>query len=146
PRRPSDLNWSQLYNAIAKTNVVLAKIPEITDPKIDINNRRSQILGEAAFLRAYHYFQLVTLWGGVPLILEPVASTDPAETQKPRNTEDEVYAQIISDLEFALDNRLPDSYGADASVNKARATRGAANSLLAKAYAQMPNRDYAKVL
>src|SRR5690554_1276139 len=139
-------NWSQLYNAIAKTNVVLAKIPEITDPKIDINNRRSQILGEAAFLRAFHYFQLVTLWGGVPLILEPVASTDPGETQKPRNSEQEVYQQIISDLEFALNDKLPDLYGTDASVNKARATRGAAHALLAKVYAQMPERDYNKVL
>ena len=139
-------NWSQLYNAIAKANVVLDKVPGIVDPKIDADNRREQILGEAAFLRAYHYFQLVTSWGGVPLILEQVASTDPLETQKPRNTEQEVYAQIINDLEFALDNRLPDSYGTDASVNKARATKGAAHALMAKVYAQMPNSDYAKVL
>ncbi|MFC4872685.1 RagB/SusD family nutrient uptake outer membrane protein [Negadavirga shengliensis] len=139
-------NWSQIYSAIAKANVVLQKVPEIDDPKIDVGNRRNQILGEAAFLRAYHYFQLVTLWGGVPLILEPVTSTNPAETQKPRNSEAEVYSQIIQDLEFALADRLPDSYGSDAGVNKARATRGAANALMAKVYAQMPNRDYAKVL
>ena len=138
-------NWSQLYNAIAKVNVVLAKVPEINDPKIDVDNRREQILGEAAFLRAYHYFQLVTLWGGVPLILDPVASTAPEETQKPRNTEQEVYQQILTDLGFALE-RLPDTYGTDASVNKARATKGAANALLAKVYAQMPDRDYNKVV
>jgi len=138
-------NWSQLYNAIAKANVVLAKVPEIADPKIDVGNRREQILGEAAFLRAYHYFQLVTLWGGVPLVLDPVASTDPAETQKPRNTEQEVYGQIIIDLEYALE-RLPDAYGADASINKARATKGAVNALLAKVYAQKSDRDYSKVL
>ncbi|HLT09083.1 MAG TPA: RagB/SusD family nutrient uptake outer membrane protein [Cyclobacteriaceae bacterium] len=138
-------NWSQLYNAIAKANVVLAKVPEIEDPKIDVANRREQILGEAAFLRAYHYFQLVTLWGGVPLILDPVASTDPAETQKPRNTEQDVYGQIIIDLEYALE-RLPDTYGPDASINKARATKGAVNALLAKVYAQKADRDYSKVL
>lgn len=139
-------NWSQLYSAIAKANVTLQKVPEINDPKIEVGNRRAQILGEAAFLRAYHYFQLVNLWGGVPLILEPVASTNPEVTQVPRSSVNEVYAQIIRDLEFALDEKLPDTYGSDASVNKARATRGAAHALLAKVYAQKPDRDYAKVL
>lgn len=139
-------NWSQIYSAIAKTNLVLQKVPDINDPQLDVNNRRQQILGEAAFLRAYHYFQLVKLWGAVPLILEPVSSTDPVDTQKPRNPDIEIYAQIIADLQFAIDNRLPDQYSDDASLNKARATRGAANALLAKAYAQKTDRDYNKVL
>lgn len=138
-------NWSQIYNAISKANIVLQKVPGINDPQLDLQSRRDQILGEAAFLRAYHYYQLVKMWGGVPLILEPVASTDAADTQKPRNTETEVYSQIIADLEFALD-RLPDFYSDDASVNKARATKGAANALLAKVYAQKPVPDYNKVL
>ncbi len=138
-------NWSELYNGIAKANVVLDKVPAIADPKLELGNRRNQILGEATFLRAYHYFQLVTLWGGVPLITKPVASTDPSETQKTRNTVAEVYAQIISDLEFAAAN-LPDTYGEIATVNKARATKGAAHALLAKVYAQKPDRDYGKVL
>ncbi|WP_231862305.1 RagB/SusD family nutrient uptake outer membrane protein [Rufibacter sp. DG15C] len=138
-------NWSQIYNAISKANVVLQKVPLITDPKLT-DARKAQILGEAAFLRAYHYYQLVKLWGGVPLVLEPVNSLDPATTQKPKATEVEVYNQIVTDLMFALDNRLPDTYGGDASVNKARATKGAANALLAKAWAQRPDRDYNKVL
>ncbi|MBC3540764.1 RagB/SusD family nutrient uptake outer membrane protein [Rufibacter sediminis] len=138
-------NWSQIYNAIAKANVVLQKVPLITDPQLS-ETRKAQILGEASFLRAYHYFQLVKLWGGVPLVLEPVTSLDPAVTQKPRATEIEVYNQIVADLTFALDNRLPDTYGGEANVNKARATRGAANALLAKAWAQRPDRDYTKVL
>lgn len=138
-------NWSQIYNGISKANTVLSKVPGITDPKIDVDGRREQILGEASFLRAYHYFQLVTLWGEVPLVLEPVVSTDPSETQKPRSTQAEVYAQIIADLEFAIEN-LPDTYGNDPGVNKARATKGAANALMAKVYAQKPDRDYGKVL
>lgn len=138
-------NWSQIYNAIAKANVVLDKVPGISDSQLDVDNRREQILGEASFLRAYHYFQLVTLWGGVPLITKPVTSTEPTETQKPRNTEAEIYDQIITDLEFAIDN-LPDTYSGDDGVNKARATKGAANALLAKAYAQKSDRDYTKVL
>lgn len=137
-------DWGQLYNAISKANVVLKRVPAITDP-LFTETRRTQIIGEAYFLRAYHYYNLVKTWGGVPLIIEPVTSTEPGETQKPRNTEAEVYTQIIADLELALE-RLPDTYGADASVNKARATKGAANALLAKVYAQKPDRDYAKVI
>jgi starch-binding outer membrane protein, SusD/RagB family len=138
-------NWSQIYNAISKANIVLDKVPGIADPKLDVGNRRNQILGEASFLRGYHYYQLVKMWGGVPLIVHPVASTDPSETQIARSTEAEVYAQIIADLEFAAAN-LPDAYGDDASVNKARATKGAANAMLAKVYAQKSDRDYNKVL
>lgn len=138
-------NWSQIYESISRANVVLQKVPDITDPKIDVDNRREQILGEASFLRAYHYYNLVKLWGGVPLITTPVASTDPSVTQVPQSTEAEVYAQIIADLEFAAAN-LPDRFSGDANVNKARATKGAANALLAKVHAQKPDRDYAKVL
>lgn len=138
-------NWSQLYDGISKANIVLQKVPGIDDPQLDLGGRRNQILGEASFLRAYHYYQLVKMWSGVPLITEPVASTDPTETQKPRATEAEIYAQIIADLSFAAEN-LPDTYSDDASVNKARATKGAANALLAKVYAQKPDPDYNKVL
>jgi starch-binding outer membrane protein, SusD/RagB family len=140
-------NWSQIYSGIARANIVLKKVPDVTDAKIDEGNRRNQILGEASFLRAYGYFQLVTLWGGVPLVTEPVTTPDPSAAQQLRNTEDEVYAQIIRDLEFAIEN-LPDTYGSDASVNKARATKGAANALMAKVYAQKSDRanNYAKVV
>lgn len=138
-------NWSQLYSAIAKANVVIQKVPAITDIKLDENGRREQIIGEARFLRAYHYSHLVKLWGPVPLITEPVASTDPAVTQVERASVESIYAQMVDDLEYAAEN-LPDTYSADASVNKARATRGAANAMLAKVYAQMPTPDYDKVV
>ena len=136
--------WSQIYGAIAKANVVLQKVPLVTDKALDQNNRRQQILGEALFLRAYHYYQLVNLWGGVPLVLEPVPSTSPSDTHKPRATAEEVFNQIIKDLTEAA-AKLPDAYGA-ADIDKARATKGAANALLAKAYAQKPQKDYNKVL
>jgi hypothetical protein len=137
-------NWSQIYNGILKANIVLEKIPAITDIQLT-ETRRSQMLGEASFLRAYHYYQLVKMWGGVPLIIKPVSSTSPSETQIAASTEAEVYAQIIADLEFAAAN-LPDKYSDAADVNKARATKGAANAMLAKVYAQKSDRDYAKVI
>ncbi|OKL38765.1 RagB/SusD family nutrient uptake outer membrane protein [Pontibacter flavimaris] len=136
--------WSSIYNGILKANTVLERAPAITDPALS-EERRAQIISEAAFLRAYHYFNLVKMWGGVPLVLEATKSTDPSAVRLPRATAEEVYNQIIADLQFALDNRLPDTFG-EANITKARATRGAANALLAKVYAQKPNPDYNKVL
>ena len=146
PTNPRFLTtWSSLYNAILKANLVIEKVALIQDPKLDINNRRNQIIGEALFLRAYHYYQLVTLFGGVPIITAPVTSTQPEATNVPRATEEQTYGQIIKDLEQALP-LVPDTYPGDASISKARATKGAVNSLLAKAYAQKPTKDYNKVL
>lgn len=132
--------WSNLYNAIAKANTVLDRAPLVDDPLLT-ETRRDQIMGEAYFLRAFHYYNLVKLWGGVPLVLTPTTSTDPDKVRLPRATTEEVYTQILADLALAID-LLPDTYGADASVNKARATTGAANALAAKANLQQPTPDY----
>lgn len=137
-------NWSQIYSAILKANIVLQKVPPIATGASFSEERKQQILGEASFLRAYHYYNLVKLWGGVPLVLT-TGSSDPAVINTPRSTETEVYNQIVADLEVAVAS-LPDSYSDDASVNKARATKGAANALLAKVWAQRSDRDYNKVL
>lgn len=60
------------------------------------------MLGEASFLRALHYFNLVKTWGCVPIVTT-TGSTAPADVQVPRaDSEEEVYARIIEDLEFAL--------------------------------------------
>jgi starch-binding outer membrane protein, SusD/RagB family len=135
--------WGEPYQGIGRCNILLDKINGVSDTKLDINNRRNQIIGEASFLRALHYYQLVKLYGGVPLELQS-NSADPSVTRKPRSTEKEVYDQIVKDLETALAN-LPDDYGA-ASITKVRASKGAANALLAKVWAQRSDRDYTKVL
>lgn len=137
-------DWSQLYEGIGRCNLILNKIGAITDIKLDAGDRRNQIIGEASFLRAFHYYQLVKTFGGVPIELNS-NSADPAETNLSRSTEKEVYDQIVKDLEVAITN-LPDTYGDDASVNKVRATKGAANALMAKVWAQRSDRDYHKVL
>ncbi|KXX70803.1 RagB/SusD family nutrient uptake outer membrane protein [Flammeovirga sp. SJP92] len=133
-------NWSEIYNGILKANTVIEKVDLVTDPQLS-EERKLEIKGEALFLRAYHYFTLVKLHGGVPLILEPTKSTAPDDVRVPRSSRAEVYQQIIADLTEAS-NLLPDFYtdenGNDlgGSTNKARATMGAANALLAKVYAQ----------
>ncbi len=137
-------NWSNIYNAIAKANVVLQRAPLVEDPKLT-EERRGQILGEAYFLRAFHYYTLVNKWGGVPLITEFTTSTKPEDIRVPRSSVEQVYQQILSDLEMAI-QLLPDTYGSDASVNKARATAGAANALALKASLQRPNPDFQAAL
>lgn len=137
-------NWSQLYIGIGRCNVIIAKLNEINDPELDKNNLRQEIIGQASFLRAFHYYQLVKAYGGVPIELNS-NSADPSKTNLPRSTEAQVYDRIENDLLVAVNN-LPDSYGEDNSINKVRATKGAANALLAKISAQRSDRDYSKVI
>jgi hypothetical protein len=133
--------WGQLYQGIARCNLLLNNIDASTGLT---DARKTQIIGEASFLRALNYYQLVKTWGGVPIELQS-NTADPKITRKPRSTEKQVYDQINSDLQIALAN-LPDTYGSDPAVNKVRATKGAVNSLLAKTWAQRSDRDYNKVL
>jgi hypothetical protein len=130
-------DWSALYTDIKNANEVIENVPNINDAALDAGGRRNQILGEARGLRAYAYFNLVRLFGPVPLILKTPASI--AETQPSKATVDAVYAQIISDLEFAAANTQA------TSANKGIFTKGAANALLAKVYASIATPDWAKV-
>ncbi|RIV19142.1 RagB/SusD family nutrient uptake outer membrane protein [Fibrisoma montanum] len=123
--------WNGLYRAIHRANVVIDKGAEVTDnPTLT-----KRAIAEAKFLRALSYFDLVTLWGGVPLYTSFVTAVDGT---KPRATPAEVYQLITSDL-LAIQADLPASYsGADLG----RATRGAAAGLLGRVYMQQG--DYAK--
>jgi len=139
-----EFDWAQLYLGIGRCNIILEKINGVTDPELDVNDMRKKIIGQASFLRAYHYFHLVKTWGGVPIELHS-NTTDPSKTNLTRSTEKEVYDQIVKDLEVAIAN-LPDKYSADNTENKVRATKGAANALMAKVWAQRTDRDYSKVI
>src|SRR5690242_449422 len=88
--------WQSAYQAINRANAVIARVP-----KIDMDTAlRSRIVGEAKFLRALHYFNLVRLFGGVPLQLEETTSLDSLD--KPRASAAEVYDQIVKDLQDAI--------------------------------------------
>ena len=137
-----EMTWSQLYQGIARCNLVLDNIGAVTDPSMTAA-MRTQITGEASFLRALHYFNLVKTWGGVPIELAS-NSVDPSVTHKPRSSEAQVYAQINADLYTAAAD-LQDSYGS-AALTTVKATKGAANALLAKAWAQRSDRNYDSVL
>ena len=132
--QPISEDWYELYMDIGACNSVLDNVPGITDPLLTAV-RKAQILGEAKFLRAYHYSHLVQNYGAVVLQLHTIINDH--HTLKGRSPVDSVYAQIIADLKDA-EAWLPVSY-ADQASSHSRATQGAAQAVLAKVYAQMGN-------
>lgn len=126
--------WKTCYNGIFRANTVLDKIDIPTDYT---GTQKDQLTGEAKFLRAYFYFDMVRIFGGVPIITK-VLSID--ESKKiGRSTEQEVYGQIVNDLKDAV-NTLPLS----SKIAWGRASKGAAVALLAKVYVYMQDWDNAK--
>jgi hypothetical protein len=89
--------WSTLYAGIDRVNRLIQKVPELDDISASDAN---DILGQAYGLRALHYFNLVRLWGGVPLVLAPPATPEEG-AQATRASVADVYAQIESDLSQA---------------------------------------------
>jgi len=116
--------WAVSYQAIQRANVVIERIPAIP-----MNEQlRNRLVAEAKFLRAFHYFNLVRFYGGVPLVLTETNTL--SGLQAPRNTKEGVYEQILRDLSEA-ETILPLSY---TPSEAGRATKGAAMSLTAKVY------------
>lgn len=138
--------WTESYKGISYCNEVIEYVGGSTSTKLD-NTLKEQCVGQALFLRALYYFNLVRLYGDVPLVLSPISSPD--EAYPARTPLKDVYTQIIADLKAAAD-KLPESW-ADASKlplswrghdQIGRATSGAANGLLAKVYITLATRNY----
>ena len=111
--------WESIFVAIARDNAIIQKVPEITD--VD-DEERNEILGEAYFLRALSYHNLVKFWGDVPMPLEPAKS--PAEAAAyTRTPAAQVYAQILSDLDKAGSLITDESQTRQASLGAVRALR-----------------------
>lgn len=131
--------WSGLYATINLANNLINKVQEIGTYEEEIEN---QHIAEAKFLRANCYFNLLKFYGdgaltgemngmGVPIQLDEYDGTGIGEFI-PRNTNGEVYDQIILDLTESIPH-LPSSYG-DLLSTASRATSGSAYALLARAY------------
>lgn len=118
-----DDSWNKYYGIISRANIVVNKItPD--------NDLRKRLIAEAKTLRAYSYFELVTLWGGVPIILDDIP---PSEWRTlTRATVAEVYALIENDLTEAIEV-LPEKSNYDES-DKWRSSKGTARGLLLRAY------------
>ena len=123
--------WNDLYEIVARANMFLSKTDGVTfsDEKI-----KNQFIGEAKFLRALAYFDLVRYFGHIPIVLEPV-SVNEAMTIKQSKQVDVYEAAIVPDLENAV-RKLVDTplnyQGNNASAG--RATLAAAKSLLGRVY------------
>ncbi|WP_372636780.1 RagB/SusD family nutrient uptake outer membrane protein [Fodinibius sp.] len=116
------------YTLVARANLVINNAPDV---EMD-SGLQSRYIGEARFLRAFAYFNLVRGWGGVPIYEEVPGDPEEASQVKPRASEGEVYQLIISDLESAVEDLpLKSEY---ASSDLGRATKGAARTMLAQAY------------
>lgn len=118
--------WQQHYAAVKKANVALEKIPAI---QFD-DALKARLIGETKFLRAFYYFNLVRLYGDIPLITEYQKFVDAGAYEVAKSPSTEVYAQIEKDLTEAI-AALPATYS---SPDVGRATAGAAKALLAKVY------------
>lgn len=114
--------WDNYYGLVEPANILIQNLPQYYNTSSPTYNTR---LGEAHFLRAYAYFELVKQFGGVPLKLEPSTS---AETYFTRNSEEEIYTQVISDFGEAY-RLLPERGEAVGRINKY-----AAAHFLAKAH------------
>ncbi|MGB8193196.1 MAG: RagB/SusD family nutrient uptake outer membrane protein [Chitinophagaceae bacterium] len=135
--------WLATYNNIRNTNIVLQKLGVVYDPasgamnfqaiEIPISETdRKQLAGEAMFIRAYHYFNLVRLFGGVFLVHQPIS---PAEAkQMNRASVADIYKLIEADLKTGAANMSALKYTQIAAANQGRATSWAAKGMLAKAY------------
>ena len=132
--------WEAAYAGINRANSVIDRVPGVPMDE----TRKAQIIGEAKFLRAMHYYFLAGLFGGVPLKLSETRSISGGTL--PRATAAETWAQIEKDLSDAA-AVLPTAWPAS---DFGRATKGAALTLLGKSYLQSagtgagPATDYQK--
>lgn len=121
--------WLSAYATIYRCNLILDNIGNVAMSE----SQYARILGQTSFLRALTYFNLVRLWGKVPLITS-VQTVEEARNNK-RSEIETIYQQIIRDLEAA--KGLPEKWS---DAERGRVTSYAAKALLAKVYLYL--RDY----
>lgn len=118
------------YIGVNRANNVIASVPTVKDPSFNANNA----IGEARLLRAFHYFNLVALFGGspagfnkagglgVPIYTVPTLSAEDA-APKARSSEEEVWKLILEDIDFAVANLVATNGNGRANKNVALALK-----------------------
>lgn len=124
--------WKGFYAIISRANTVLENVANIPADRIDADMKK-RFMGEAYFLRGWSYFQLVQLYGGVPLRLQSLSANP--EANVPRATVKQTYEAVIEDLKQAETLLFP--VGHAKAGEAGRVTRGTAKGMLAKVYATM---------
>lgn len=138
--------WQNCYQMIKNANDIIANVPHI-----DMDtNYRNNILGNAYFLRAIGYFDLVRSFGDVPLLTKPILSPSDTSLFPHRTPAALVYQQIVSDLKFAEANCFPENVigtnvgnARQPATYKGMVSNGAASAMLAKVYLQRSSTSFA---
>lgn len=120
--------WVNNYDGINRCNIGIERIPAYTNTgskTLGTEAQRNQRVAELRFLRGFYYFQMVQQYGGIPIVLN---SSDQVRTDFTRASVADVYNVIINDLRYASANLSA------STSDPGRATKGAANHFLAKAY------------
>ena len=129
--------WQNSYKLISRANDIIAHVPSIN---MDVPTRNN-IVGNAYFLRAMAYFDLVRSFGDVPLLLHPITSPGDSSLFPKRTAAASVYQQVISDLKYAEANCFTEPK--IATANKGMVSSGAASAMLARVYLQRAASAYA---
>lgn len=130
-RSPSDQdlfgdNWNEYYRTIYRANMLLTNLGNVDWAE---NDDLSEIYeSEARFIRAYCYFDMVRLWGNIPLV------TAPTDDNVPQAVADSVYKLIADDLKFAVQHLPNTSYDNQDISTRGRVTKWAAESLLGRVF------------
>lgn len=140
-------DWRWMNDFVKRCNLVINYVNDVPDLS---QERKDEMIGQASLIRALTRFQAVQTWGDFPIVTQYVYSINnenfdalyPA-LYPSRKPVAEVYAAIIADCEVAL-QKAPTSTASPSS--KYLPSKGAANALLAKVYATMPNPDWNKVI
>lgn len=130
--------WSNSYTLINRANDVIKNVPPIG---MDVPTR-NHIVGNARFLRAMAYFDLVRSFGDVPLLLRPLTGAGDSLLFPSRTPSAEVYKAIIADLQFAEANCFAENK--IAANRKGMVSSGAAAGLLARVYLQRASTPFAE--
>ncbi len=147
--------WLNSYYNIFNVNKVLsslhisydssnAKLVYDTTFTLISDADRKRIAAQASFIRAYHYFNLVRLYGGVFLIDRPVTAAESKSIN--RSSVQAIYNLIIADLKNANQFGEPSKYANIAKNDLGRANKWAAQALLAKVYLTLNNKPQARIL
>ncbi len=122
-------SWTSNYQMISRANNAISAIPKI-------QGASQALLGEAHFLRAFAYFDLVRVFGGVPLQTEPIISFNPETAFKERSTPQDIYEKVIIPDMIKAEQLIP------AGRNQFRATKNSALILQGEVYMWL--KDWAK--
>ncbi len=126
--------WRNYYKAITRANTLLEKISTADAAVIKTKDRH---IGEAKFLRALAYFDLVRIFGDLPMVTKTLSIEESYIT--PREKADKIYDEIIIKDLLDAEAKLPASYS---GLDVGRATKGAARALLGKVY--LTRKDFVK--